>query len=114
MNYVELKKIVKKLKDNIDGLYWDEQRMSSDGIYYLKNIETSVKQLENEINKFEIDFVSELKIQQEKIDKAIEYIERYSSFIDYLSIDKHKEIGSLEMNNVRELLEILKGDSNEN
>lgn len=48
-----------------------------------------------------------LKKQQEIIDKAIKYIKEYASYINYLSIDKHKEIGHLEQQNVRELLQIL-------
>ena len=46
---------------------------------------------------------------QQRIDKAIEYIKKYASYIDYLSIDRHKEIGHLDMQNVKELLEILGG-----
>ena len=57
---------------------------------YIKSLEQENKKLHN------------------KIDKAIEYIEKHSSFINYLSPTREKKIGSLEMRNVRELLEILK------
>ena len=33
------KKLWEKLKENIDNLYWDEDRMSSDGRYFLKQID---------------------------------------------------------------------------
>lgn len=55
------------------------------------------------------ELLKENKDLQQRIDKAIEYIKEYASYIDYLSIDRHKEIGHLDMQNVKELLEILGG-----
>ena len=36
------KKLWEKLKENIDNLYWDEDRMSSDGRYFLKQIDNNI------------------------------------------------------------------------
>ena len=40
------KKIWKKIKENIDNLYWDEDRMSRDGIYFLKQLDNLVEKAE--------------------------------------------------------------------
>lgn len=46
------KKLWEKLKENIDNLYWDEQRMSGDGRYFLKEIDNNIKEIErNSIKK---------------------------------------------------------------
>lgn len=42
------KKIWKKIKENIDNLYWDEDRMSRDGIYFLKQLDNLVEKAEKE------------------------------------------------------------------
>ena len=84
---------------------------------YIKSLEQENKELAKEIDLWTSKYNKEFdknKEQENKIDKAIEYIEKHSSFINYLSPTREKKIGSLEMRNVRELLEILKdGDVNE-
>ena len=46
------KKLWDKLNENIDNLYWDEQRMSGDGRYFLKEIDNNIKEIErNSIKK---------------------------------------------------------------
>lgn len=35
-----------RLKENIDGLYWDEDRMSRDGRYFLKQIDNNINAIE--------------------------------------------------------------------
>lgn len=44
------KEIWKKIKENIDNLYWDEDRMSRDGIYFLKQLDNLVEKAEKENN----------------------------------------------------------------
>ncbi len=41
-----------KIKEMVDNLYWDEDRMSRDGIYFLKHLDKKLKELEiNNKNK---------------------------------------------------------------
>ena len=44
------KEIWKKIKENIDNLYWDEDRMSRDGIFFLKQLDNLVEKAEKENN----------------------------------------------------------------
>lgn len=44
------KEIWKKIKENIDNLYWDEDRMSRDEIYFLKQLDNLVEKAEKENN----------------------------------------------------------------
>ena len=44
------KEIWKKIKESIDNLYWDEDRMSRDGIYFLKQLDNLVEKAEKENN----------------------------------------------------------------
>ena len=41
------KKLWEKLKENIDNLYWDQDRMSRDGRYFLKQLDINVNEIEN-------------------------------------------------------------------
>lgn len=68
-----------------------------------KELTKNVEYYKNKSKRLE----TQLKKQQEINQKAIEHIKNYSSYINYLSPDKHKEIGRLEAYNVKELLEIL-------
>lgn len=36
----------KKLKEYVDNLYWDEDRMSSDGVHFLNKLDNEIKQIE--------------------------------------------------------------------
>lgn len=51
------KKLWEKLKENIDNLYWDEDRMSTDGRYFLKQLDINVKEIENK-TKSEVYIIS--------------------------------------------------------
>ena len=42
------KKLWEKLKENIDNLYWDQDRMSRDGRYFLKQLDINVNEIEND------------------------------------------------------------------
>lgn len=44
------KDVWEKIKENIDNLYWDEDRMSRDGIYFLKQLDCLVEQAEKNKN----------------------------------------------------------------
>lgn len=35
-----------KIVQNVENLYWDEDRMSRDGLYFLKEIESTIKSVE--------------------------------------------------------------------
>lgn len=40
------KELWERLKENIDNLYWDEDRMSRDGRYFLKQIDNNINAIE--------------------------------------------------------------------
>lgn len=64
------KKLWEKLKENIDNLYWDEDRMSSDGKYFLKQIDNNVKEIERN-NIKEVFVVTNNAIVDDQIDYKI-------------------------------------------
>lgn len=64
------KKLWEKLKENIDNLYWDEDRMSSDGVYFLKQIDNNVKEIERK-NIKEVFVVTNNAIVDDQIDYRI-------------------------------------------
>ncbi len=64
------KKLWEKLKENIDNLYWDEDRMSSDGRYFLKQIDNNVKEIERN-NIKEVFVVTNNAIVDDQIDYKI-------------------------------------------
>lgn len=64
------KKLWEKLKENIDNLYWDEDRMSSDGVYFLKQIDNNVKEIERK-NIKEVFIVTNNAIVDDQIDYRI-------------------------------------------
>lgn len=35
-----------KLKEYVDNLYWDEDRMSRDGVHFLNKLDNEIKQIE--------------------------------------------------------------------
>jgi hypothetical protein len=41
------KKDFNKLKEYIDNLYWDQDRMSRDGVYFLNLLDKEIKKIEN-------------------------------------------------------------------
>ena len=59
-----------KLKENIDNLYWDEDRMSSDGRYFLKQIDNRVKEIESK-NIKEVFVVTNNAIVDDQIDYKV-------------------------------------------
>ena len=64
------KKLWEKLKENIDNLYWDEDRMSSDGRYFLKQIDNNLKEIERNKIK-EVFIVTNNAIVDDQIDYRI-------------------------------------------
>ena len=54
------KKLWEKLKENIDNLYWDQDRMSRDGRYFLKQLDINVNEIEN-YSKREVNFIKNSK-----------------------------------------------------
>ena len=64
------KKLWEKLKENIDNLYWDEDRMSSDGVYFLKQLDNNVKEIERK-NIKEVFVVTNNAIVDDQIDYRI-------------------------------------------
>ena len=59
-----------KLKENIDNLYWYEDRMSSDGRYFLKQIDNKVKEIESK-NIKEVYVVTNNAIVDDQIDYKV-------------------------------------------
>lgn len=99
--------------DNIATCYDDRLKLYD----LVKKLQQENNQLkENNLNMLEemCRCWKKLDLYKSVIDEVREYIEKYSSFINYLSPTREKEIGSLEMKNVRELLEILDKVNKEN
>jgi len=62
-----------KLKENIDNLYWDEDRMSSDGRYFLKQIDNNVKEIESKnikMGKVVLDILISI-VNKQKLEELI-------------------------------------------
>lgn len=64
------KKLWEKLKENIDNLYWDEDRMSTDGRYFLKQLDINVKEIENK-TKSEVYIISTNSIVDDEISNEV-------------------------------------------
>ena len=54
---------LEKIKEYVDNLYWDQDRMSRDGRYFLNKLDNYIKKLEKEKenNIYESQHLSELK-----------------------------------------------------
>ena len=86
-------------------------------IKHCKDIESLLEQ--NRILKSQLDFIDEqnkyIEKLEKRIDKTIEYINKYESikaYYEYIDEDGYDEY-SYDEGFKKELLEILKGDSNE-
>ena len=64
------KKLWEKLKENIDNLYWDQDRMSRDGRYFLKQLDINVNEIEN-YSKREVYVVTNNAVTYGEIDYKI-------------------------------------------
>ena len=65
------KKIWEKLKENIDNLYWDQDRISRDGKYFLKQIDINIDNIEkNSCN--EVYVITNNSVVYGEIDNRIE------------------------------------------
>ena len=64
------KKLWEKLKENIDNLYWDQDRMSRDGRYFLKQLDINVKEIESN-SKNEVYVVTNNAIVDYEVDYNI-------------------------------------------
>ena len=45
-----------KIVQNVENLYWDEDRMSRDGLYFLKQLENTIKSIEQKQKNHEESF----------------------------------------------------------
>lgn len=59
-----------KLKENIDNLYWDQDRMSRDGVYFLKQLDINIKNIESNSEK-ELYVVTNNAVVDDEIDYKI-------------------------------------------
>lgn len=59
-----------KLKENIDNLYWDQDRMSRDGVYFLKQLDINIKNIESNA-KNELYVVTNNAVVDDEIDYKI-------------------------------------------
>jgi len=52
-----------KIVQNVENLYWDEDRMSRDGLYFLKQLENTIKSIEKKqkLKNHEENFCKEKK-----------------------------------------------------
>ena len=82
------------LKKSIANMYWDEDRLSPDGIYFLKGIEDNIKEIEKK-TKSEVYIISTNCVIDDEISNGINDVT--------LSLREAKEI-------FRELVDELKDD----
>lgn len=59
-----------KLKENIDNLYWNQDRMSRDGVYFLKQLDINIKNIESNA-KNELYVVTNNAVVDDEIDYKI-------------------------------------------
>lgn len=54
-----------KIVQNVENLYWDEDRMSRDGLYFLKELESTIRNVEKKQklieHKNKLDFTNREK-----------------------------------------------------
>lgn len=61
----------KKLKEYIDNLYWDEDRMSSDGVHFLNKLDNEIKQIEKNSKNIVYVITSNCVCNDESFDNVI-------------------------------------------
>ena len=60
-----------KLKEYVDNLYWDEDRMSSDGVHFLNKLDNVIKQIEKNSKNIVYVITSNCVYNDESFDNVI-------------------------------------------
>lgn len=103
----------KKLKEYIDNLYWDEDRMSSDGVHFLNKLDNEIKQIEKNSKNIVYVIISNCVCNDESFDNVIavasslsyakklfkEEIESIKNDLDFNDLDAIKYETDMDLNN---------------
>ena len=60
-----------KLKEYVDNLYWDEDRMSRDGVHFLNKLDNEIKQIEKDSKNIVYVITSNCVCNDESFDNVI-------------------------------------------
>ncbi len=102
-----------KLKKYVDNLYWDEDRMSRDGVHFLNKLDNEIKQIEKDSKKFVYVITSNCVCNDESFDNVIavtpslsyarklfnEEIESIKNDLDFNDLDAIKYDTDMDLNN---------------
>lgn len=103
----------KKLKEYVDNLYWDEDRMSSDGVHFLNKLDNEIKQIEKNSKNIVYVITSNCVCNDESFNNVIavtpslsyakklfkEEIESIKNDLDFNDLDAIKYETDMDLNN---------------
>lgn len=103
----------KKLKEYVDNLYWDEDRMSNDGVHFLNKLDNEIKQIEKKSKNIVYVITSNCVCNDESFDNVIavtpslsyakklfkEEIESIKNDLDFNDLDAIKYETDMDLNN---------------
>ena len=102
-----------KLKEYVDNLYWDEDRMSSDGVHFLNKLDNEIKQIEKNSKNIVYVITSNCVCNDESFNNLIgvtpslsyakkllkEEIESIKNDLDFNDLDAIKYETDMDLNN---------------
>lgn len=102
-----------RLKEYVDNLYWDEERMSSDGVQFLNKLDNEIKQIEKDSKNIVYVITSNCVCNDESFDNVIavtpslsyarklfnEEIESIKNDLDFNDLDAIKYETDMDLNN---------------
>ena len=102
-----------KLKEYVDNLYWDEDRMSSDGVHFLNKLDNEIKQIEKNSKNIVYVITSNCVCNDESFNNVIavtpslsyakklfkEEIESIKNDLDFNNLDAIKYETDMDLNN---------------
>ena len=102
-----------KLKEYVDNLYWDEDRMSRDGVHFLNKLDNEIKQIEKDSKNIVYVITSNCVCNDESFDNVIavtpslsyakklfkEEIESIKIDLDFNDLDAIKYETDMDLNN---------------
>lgn len=102
-----------KLKEYVDNLYWDEDRMSSDGVHFLNKLDNEIKQIEKKSKNIVYVITSNCVCNDESFNNVItvtsslsyakklfkEEIESIKNDLDFNDLDAIKYETDMDLNN---------------
>lgn len=107
------KKSWEKLKKYVDNLYWEEDRMSRDGVHFLNKLDNEIKQIEKDSKNIVYVITSNCVCDDESFDNVIavtpslsyakklykEEIESIKNDLDFKDLDAIKYDNDIDLNN---------------